>query len=324
MTLRTTLYDGAPPTMMRSIRVGGALRATTQICVAVIATLIASGCAAGSAESEPGLGPVPMVRSPGDIVLPLDAYEPTAQQQTTYLNAYELLAKKCAQRYHIDYSPGAVEVVDPEIKDERRYGIILESDATEWGYRPPLRMQPKKSKKEQGWNPIGDEFMVVTGVDPRTRESWEGRLVNGVPVAKDGCTGEAGRHLGAEDGKADELAALTNSLAGEAYTRSRKDSRTLAAWAQWSKCMKASGYEFAEPFEANDKFSGPDLTQEEIALAVIDVKCKLEHNVVGRWMAVEIAYQNRLLEQNAERLEKSKQAYERRLAKAAAALGRVS
>ncbi len=280
-----------------------------------------TACSGVTAEEEPTLGDVIIVTSPNQIVLPLDAYQPSREQQTTTIQAHRILTRKCASRYGVQYAPGTFDIADVGSLNERRYGIVLESDASSSGYRPPQRLVGPSGKEEgSGWDPIGYEFEVVRGRDQRTQDSREGKLVNGVPIVKDGCAGEAERTLQKGVGADDSTLTFPDTLAHTAYDSARSDSRLLEAFGRWSTCMASAGYQFGDPFEANDKETGAQVTDGEIAQALADVKCRRTENLVGLWLAVETAYQVRLIEQNAEALTNVRKAYDQRLANAAAAL----
>ena len=84
------------------------------------------------------------------------------------------------------------------------------------------------------------------------------------------------------------------ALAFDSWTASNNDSRVKAGFAAWSRCMSRSGFSYSTPMDANndDRWSGEKATDAEIAVAVADVNCKKETNLVGIRVAVDAAHQN--------------------------------
>jgi len=69
-------------------------------------SIVAAGGLAGCTEDgppdgEPGLGPIPIVRTVKDIALPLDAYDFTPEQRQTVVFASLILTEQCAARYGV-------------------------------------------------------------------------------------------------------------------------------------------------------------------------------------------------------------------------------
>ncbi|WP_326557156.1 hypothetical protein [Micromonospora sp. NBC_01796] len=288
-------------------------------------TLTATACgSAASPEPEPELGSILEVRTASDIVTPLDAYEPTPEQQRTIIEAHQLLVQKCAQRFSFDVNmPESVST--PDVKHARLFGIVNAEEAASHGYRvpgmeaPPGATGPSNTKSATGgWNPSDDEFIVVRGVDRYTGQSKTGKKINSVPVPDGGCAGEAMRQLG-EGGSATapDLMELPSRLSSGAHQSAEKDSRVVAAFGAWSACMKEAGYEFSNPWEPNDKNWGRQVTSEEIATATADVECRQSTRLVEIWLAVEVAYQNREMENHAADLSAAKNSFETRLKNAA-------
>lgn len=83
--------------------------------------------------------------------------------------------------------------------------------------------------------------------------------------------------------------------------------------------MKESGYSYRTPMDANNdsRWSGDRVTPAEIGVAVADVACKKRTNLTGIRMAVDAAYQQRLIAQHADALTAVAAGRERQLRNAA-------
>ncbi len=106
--------------------------------------------------------------------------------------------------------------------------------------------------------------------------------------------------------------ASVEEFSAEGYARSEQDARVQDAFDGWSDCMAAAGFQYGDPWEANDdpqwypsedQTSGTArVTDLQIATATADVQCKQDVNLAGIWLAVETAYQLELIADNEERL----------------------
>lgn len=303
------------------------------VTAGVVALVLATTACSGEApRGEPALGPTVPVRSPADLVLPLDRYEPTAEQQRVQAQAHRLLVRECARRFGFEVPAVSPAETTAPIGHERLYGIITIEDATRFGYRPPvdvLTRQAAKSAKAEasarpdGWQPSDEEFVAVRGVDRYTGEPRTGTAIKGVPVPRGGCAGEAGRQLDRDvPTSAVPLADLPGKLALEAHRSAEADSRVRSGFAAWASCMKRAGYTYRSPWEPNDRSWGERITAEEKATAKADVQCRRETGLLDVWLAVEKAYQDRLIADNDDKLADVAKALEVRSRNAAAVLGR--
>jgi hypothetical protein len=287
----------------------------------VLATLLSS-CTSGtgSAEREPDIGPIKTITSGSEVTLPLDAYRFTQKEYITVRRAAWRLVRDCVRRFGGDYTlPNAMVVADvPRLEHDnaRRYGLFDAASATARGYNLPAEELPPDREKGGGWNPSDTEKMLVRGVAAGSANIPMD--TQGKPLPSGGCSGEADRMLaqGAAQPADDSLA---DRLSVESHQRSEADSRVREAVQKWAECMKRSGYSYTSIWEPNDKKWPDPAGNEEIATAKADVACKAETNLVGVWMAVELAYQNRAIEQHAQELT-ALQAYVRAASRNAASI----
>lgn len=280
---------------MRKMSAFAAVFALVVVAIAAWGMLDAN---AGAAQSEPELGVLPRIESYDDVVFPLDSYHLSPEQRVALARADDILVRDCMRRYGFDFEL-PVRTVYPELEKNRVIGVVDADEAARFGYKPSWfaehtrRVSEAKSKQEK-WSP---EMMGVLYGDGPSR-------VNGVDVPAGGCNAEARQRLGrgTAGGPGDEnFILLLEWMSGEL---AQKDSRLQAAFANWSDCMREAGYDYQDPWQANGDraFVDEKASAHEIAVATADVACRDKHNVNGIWVAVRSAYQNRLIEANAEAL----------------------
>lgn len=117
---------------------------------------------------------------------------------------------------------------------------------------------------------------------------------DGTPAADGGCSGEAVAAVGGDLGNPE----AAQRVDVRSVTLAMKDPRVRTAFADWSACMADRGHEYTTPWDPpNDpRFTGPAPGADEAAVAVDDVACKEETNVVGVWHAVDAALQTVLID----------------------------
>lgn len=258
----------------------------------VALTIVLAGCGPAegtrsSSTGEPEIGPVLDIEDVATFRLPLDDYRASGRDQGKLASAEYLLVNECLGRYGLELPPQAeATAVNPG--NARRYGITGETQAGHRGYHAPA------SEGQEDVEPTLSAAVesVVTG---RGERSHAGQL-----VPEGGCIGEARRELTEGTDRAVEMD-LGDRLAVETWDLSKQDSRVRGAFQAWSTCMMRAGYDYADPFNANDDpaFQTPEPTPDEIAVATADVRCKQETDLVDIWGTVETAYQQRTIEQNA-------------------------
>ncbi|MEA5360924.1 hypothetical protein VA596_15355 [Amycolatopsis sp., V23-08] len=280
------------------------------ITLAVVVVALGGGIALASASSEPGSGPpaigvVRAVRSGTDIVLPFDAYRHTPAEINVIERATAVLARDCLNRFGLHWAPPTVDAVDTSRPTAAgRYGIVDAAEVARLGYHaaePPDRpSQPQ---------PPLDVLMVYTGKGASD--------VGGQPVPEGGCLGEARRRL--EEGlpaamPGERFAELDREL----YLTAQADERVQRAMTGWRECMAESGLRYADVWAANDdvRWSAPEPTPEEIATAKADLACRTRSGLAGTWLAVETAYQQRVISERRKEFDALATALHARLAHA--------
>ncbi len=121
------------------------------------------------------------------------------------------------------------------------------------------------------------------------------------PEAPDPATDKAVANCQGEVSR--ELPVLTDDLgsrlAAEAEARVGKDSRVLAATANWRDCMKGAGFQVTDPGSLVSHTPGAATPPPaEVAMARADVGCTGRANLAGVWFGVLYGYQQELVDRN--------------------------
>ncbi|MBB3074390.1 hypothetical protein [Streptomyces violarus] len=98
---------------------------------------------------------------------------------------------------------------------------------------------------------------------------------------------------------------IVAQLAGDSQVQSMKDDKVVEAIAAWSSCMDGKGHTgLADPYKAMDQgvTNDGEPSQESIALAVDDIDCKKQTDLVKIWFGVESAIQDKQIADNRSRL----------------------
>ncbi|MET7807191.1 hypothetical protein [Micromonospora chersina] len=240
------------------------------------------------------------------FALPLDAYKAIGDQNLAIDRARNALVVECMARFGFQVQAPELTPID-FAQNQKRYGITDPERAAQFGYREPeidQRQRPEEPELSL------EAQAVIRGEGQKTS--------GGQQVPDGGCIGEAAREL-KEGGPSSADPEMVVSLEVEARKRAEKDSRVRKVFSDWSTCMKASGYEYSGPMNANDDptFQTPVPSEREIGVAKADVECKRRTNLVNVWASVEAAYQQRLIERNQGALDQVKRSLRLQLTKAA-------
>ncbi|QMU69593.1 hypothetical protein [Streptacidiphilus sp. P02-A3a] len=299
--------------------------------VALTLTPVVTGCTGSAAVHPAGAGtprsavtPMPVIATatpsrPSDIVLPITPYLFTDAQSSQLVAAHVKLASACMRRYGFGYSVPAAPVAPEQLPvNESRYGVMT-PDQARYGYH---FMAVEMKRLRAGAAPIQDPPKVTPAMAAVLWGSSSGP-VDGRSVPSGGCNGEATTELGGRNGRYGDPD-IAESIQADSYDRSQSDPRVLKAFAAWSACMRADGYDYPSPNAAtNDPrwSASAEPSAAEIATARADVACKRRTNLVGVWASVESAYQDAAIELNADSLRQARATMQRELRTAATLLG---
>ena len=281
--------------------------------------LLAAGCSdePKTDSAEPKLGAIPTVRTAADIVLPLDAYWPSEATRQTITTASGILLEQCMAEFGLEFHSGQSSgpAQSEQERNARRYFVIDPKAAAVDGYHPSAALRQAQeavqAQRSSDAAPVSaDVINVMEGKGPST--------YNGKKVPEGGCSKESARRMGGGR-RVDTVTVDVQRMQAESYNRMQQDSRVINVSRSWSACMHEQGFEYPSPRAANDDqhWNGDGISDAEIATAVADVGCKTRTNIAGTMLAVETAYQQRLVDQHSTQLTELKALFDAEAAGAA-------
>ncbi|MGW7280949.1 hypothetical protein ACWGIV_22125 [Streptomyces sp. NPDC054844] len=218
---------------------------------------------------------------PATWKLPIEAYLPTrAELRLVSSNRDEAIDACMADAGYPEWTPAPdLPAIGGRTLTDWRYGVHDAAKAAERGYHPDAEAQKAY-----------DAAMEEGAVDESGAD--EGSLRN--------CGTQA-------DGTAPALPAddFAQQISGDAFRQAEQDPKVVAAFAQWSSCMKGKGYDYAKPMDANDdpQFNDPStVTDAEIATAKADVACRDKYQVEKTWFDAEAKLQQAAIARHQEKL----------------------
>ncbi len=243
------------------------------------AAFLLSLSACTTAEPEPPLDSALRLDA-RPLVLPLDAYQLSPEDQTVVTRARTEVFRGCMAR--LGFTVPARDAVPAVPLNHERYLLEDENAAQTRGYHPSAA---QTALSRPSTHPP-DYLAAARGCE-------------GEPIAEPAATRDAMTAIR----RVDDLKSLS-------WERSVRDSRVAAVFAAWSSCMAALGHDYPNPRAANNdvSFQTERPTPREITTAVSDVRCKRQANVVSTWALVEAAYQKRAIAENRAELEEGKSA----------------
>jgi hypothetical protein len=264
--------------------------------------------ARAAASAEPALAAVSVVTSAAMISYPLDEYGPSDSQITTIMKARRIFEIRCMNSLGFQGSnfPALLQTNFNETAKGQFLTFLDPASArlSGYGYVPDpqsARVSPARSQKDISADNL--QAAVMNGYV---------KNVNGHRVPAGGCTDEGLRSL--EKGTSGKLPIDPRYLMLQSQTKAIADPRMRQTMAAWSSCMSASGYSYGTPFQAEAATAGPRgidgnfhaaPTALERRTATADATCRSKVNLLGKWVAVESAYQRKLIIQNHATLDQS-------------------
>ncbi|MCP2338889.1 hypothetical protein [Actinomadura rupiterrae] len=251
------------------------------------------GASKGDDAREPDLGAVQKLDG-RQIHFPLDAYTLSDDDLITVQRGRLAAAQACIRKFL-----GNVYLSDlgPQVpaRTSNRYIKYLDPAlVSTLGYHDLIDVQETRKGKSR---PVPESYRQKA-IDALFGNA---RSINGIPVPKGGCDAESEQQI--TKGVTKKLD--TRLLAFQATQRTETDSRFVAVLGKWSNCMKKEGFNYKGPREAMvdprwvqigaDGINRRPATRAEIAVAKADAGCRAEVNLYGVWVAVESAYQKRII-----------------------------
>ncbi|SRR6266567_2253397 len=186
--------------------------------------------------------------------------------------------------------------------NSRTWGITDLSAAEQYGYELPPWTDESSTSGGIDSLPSAERLALI-GVERTRSGKVENAPANsGIPAG--GCTRKALQEIAAAGvWKASSGQSLVAHIGEESFMKARSSAQVKAVFAKWSVCMLSHGYRYPDPFAPAAAFAtATPVTQNEIRVAVTDIECSRKVNVQRVAFAVESAYQNQLINQNATRL----------------------
>lgn len=211
--------------------------------------------------------------------LPIQAYVASDDQERFADNMTGAFADRCmAAKGYEEWHPVSIPDIGGKTLTDWRYGIHDPDLTARRGYHPP-------AGEEHTQNEAIYEYSHQPGADTDDFRS---------------CMSEV-------DGNTDEFAPPGEAelFIGDTWTLAQNQPKVKAAFKNWSRCMKAKGYTYAKPMDANDdpKFATLEPTQAEIETAMADVTCRTKYDVNRVWFDAEIELQMKAIGKHQKQLD---------------------
>lgn len=306
---------------LRSSREGQ--RGTGLGAALVLLTLVLGGCsgdrdpdalASGSPSTPTGSNrAAPSASAEWAAAKPtvLHGYFLSPEGDATIGQARRIVTARCMEKFGFDYPvedfATAVEYLraSEAEADSRLYGITDRATASRYGYMT-LPTDPEVERRGTVEQSAAYQKVLLAGSLPG---KYRGRTppsigeIDGVPIPPGGCAGQAVFEIsGSYDGIGSQLARQLWILSNE---RAQSDPAYRAAAADWAACLGKKGYRVTDPL--NDDGDIERLTvglgerpasPEEIALALADIDCKEETDLVARQNKIDLRYAEETLEKH--------------------------
>lgn len=263
---------------------------------------ISSGAPTAPKAEEPPVGSIPQISSSERIPMPLDPYIISMKDLRTIDIARDIGAAVCMKSLGFtEWTAGTVRTWDPENDKEYDYLEYIDPVAAAHSGYPRTQPDPKlpapKSPADTKRRLTREEMAAFNGSASHTS--------TGRAIPEGGCSKEGARGIRDE---ATELPVDARALAVNSRISARQDSRVRAALAAWRSCMEKSGLRYPDPIIlrvnpewASRKADAP-AGAEEKRVAGADATCQREVNLVGVYKAVRVAYEERLVAAELEKL----------------------
>lgn len=240
--------------------------------------------------------------------------------------AQAVVVAECVARFGFEYPVQpyadvlATERSFVQSQIDRQFGVSDRAEAETYGYgtapSPPLSAEEQRMADQAGITAV--LFGVSDPVNEAGSQPASLPAEGGLEVPEGGCFGEANRRLdGVQELNMGDHARTLMVRAGE-------DAKTEPAYQDvvqdWRACMARAGFEATSPLsdpavvELIKSRENPEVpSSEEIAMAVADVECKAETDLVSRLSAVSETFEEGQVEANLLVLQENRQQLEHQL-----------
>ncbi|WAE71308.1 hypothetical protein OUQ99_18935 [Streptomonospora nanhaiensis] len=248
------------------------------------ALLAVVGCSTAPAEqTAPRVG-----EQVADLWVPLDEYSLSRPDLLTVQYAEDLLAGGCMRDAGLPWEPlPPPPEEDSDPLNRKRYGLVEPELAERHGYHPPPPAEDQRTRDR-----------VWQAREALPRDHWTTAYGED---GEGGCLAEARETLRRDVPAVDTT--LLNGYIGQTYEASREHPEVVRALDGWSTCMRAEGFDYADPLDANGDPAWAETEEPsdlEITAARTDVRCKEETGLVEVWSAVEEGIQREVIDSHPE------------------------
>lgn len=284
-----------------AVSIGGPVHhRSRQVLAGLTAAAMVGGLAFIAQSDSPGQ-PVGTTAAQPAGPKTLADYLPSSEESALLFRAEQHLLADCMRAAGQPFAEAAADVgaLDPEWS---RLGRTDATRADTLGYGVPngpgganaAQTGLKTARERDQWsqafhgepasgNPPGPSVPLV---DPVTGAEV-GAQTSG------GCVGQAERALYGDQSRHTSLAGWAgNQVSGDVERKAAADPRLAAGIQAWSACMKALGFQYAEPLAAMQEFGAtpdePSAREREVANA--DVGCKDKVDLVGTYRSLKAEY----------------------------------
>lgn len=263
------------------------------VAVLLLTSVSAFGCSSPDKHRqpnavEPPIGQLASIDTVRNVTLPLDTSGLSPDQKLLDVQAEDALIGDCMKRSGAIFegssqSTATAIYLYEEKQRESRFGLVDESKAAQFGYHG---------------EPMPD---LTKGGQSTSSQAYAN------------CAKEVKSYMGENAPPAEDFVKVFQ-LPQEAAARTLNDSRYIAMTKRWAACMHGKGYNFDSPEDAAKDTNWPTdkPTAKELQTATTDVKCKQEVDYLPLVVALRTAYENQLIEENSEALQRVKEYYDRR------------
>jgi hypothetical protein len=294
-------------------RIPSSPRPQAYLGAGLVLLALLTGCGASTDDGLPEIGTLPTVRSQADIVLPIDHYQGTKREGVMVETAFEELIAECmAERGFAGYPVRDLTAHTLMPRHDNQFGLVSESEAAEFGFTPPWAAaleaeSAADSERFAGWSG-GDIDIALNGSAPKpagpgdATTDGDGEQAGLEPdLQSDGCRSAGHRELYDLAGTDPLDRWWADQHQGRTVAAAFEDPRMLPVKEAWSACMKERGYDYLDRSDAGGDERWLVDPEAEKAAAVASVQCTHESRYVDTWVALATAYQEQVIEENAER-----------------------
>ena len=241
-----------------------------------------------------------------DLSMPLDAYQPTPLQQADIAAAFDVLLHRCMAHSGFDYPSSTLMDPSTHLASEQsipmhRYGYSTPSDVQK--FLDYMRVHPmSQNGGQQPDQTVPTMSQAEAAALHGTSDSPPGQA-----PSQGGCMAQAVTQMKA-GGAAYGDSSLYNSIDAGSFNTSLQAKPVKDAFAEWSSCMKTSGYTYADPIALQRDASLDESAEHFQTVATASVKCSEQVDLLSIWHGVDVKIESEAIDKHAQELDALKKA----------------